>query len=567
MAAPLPSDIATYLQADVMTLDGLFARGQPFVLSWSQRSYAWREDNMRRLCTDLAAKFFGEPNCHALGYISVAEPEPGGPFGLVDGQQRLISLSLIFGHLISELGPGATSDRLRGCLLHDGEPLLQVQDHLAALFDTLVLQPARGAPVADVDTTGLNWSEIGLLLNQQVIGPTLADCEITGPRLDEFATFLLTRCLIVLERVQSEREALQMLTTEEETGLPFVSAERAKVTLMSLLADDEREAASDTWDHYQSLLGSDALHQMLDSLRIQAIGSAWTGRGASPVETDLAQLFRVGEADTQFMDDEFVPGARSFAALLQCETAEEAATVTGADWPSAVIDGVRTLRWLDKPYWIAPALAWMRQHGPDHTATQDFLAALDRLAWLDRLGSTSPERSAKTFAGLASDIKKTPLLVELQRLTPTDKIEKQARENLDSRTFFYKPWSHLVLRRLGLILGADPGPKDTDRVTGEHVLPRSPDDPSQWWRDFVDAGEAVDQWSDRIGNMVQISRSDNQACGNDDWIVKRPILAASGMALAMDAARATTWTPADIRERSDRMITLFLDDLGRPPAR
>ncbi|MEO1719801.1 MAG: DUF262 domain-containing HNH endonuclease family protein [Pseudomonadota bacterium] len=560
--ADFEADLQSYVEIQASTLQRLMGRGTRFNLPWAQRSYAWREEHMRRLCVDLAKAFYSPNKRYRLGFIRLARSNGDGVVSLVDGQQRLISLSLVFAFLIERLSPGKTRDALQSCLTRDGQPVVQVQPHMQAFFAER-LTPGRHTADDDADMSALNWSEIRLLSNQQVIEPTLADCHISTDQLDDFGQFLLTRCIIIVETVASEAEALQILATEEDTGLPFVSAERAKVTLLSLLPRTDRDEASALWDRHQNQIGSEALSRVLGYIRTQALGESWDGRGTSPIETDLAKQFEIDQRGLVFLKHEFEPHARNFAALCQAEDADEASMLSDADWSEDVFAKVETLRWLDRDYWIAPALAFLKRHGTTHPEAAEFFRRLDYLAWIDRIGATSPDRSSKLFAALCSEIKEVTSFSRIKRLEPAPGTLKQARENLDSRTFYYKPWSHLILRRIGHQLGIDPGAKDDLHVTGEHILPRRPKKTSNWHRDFTQQGHPVGQYSDRIGNIAHLSRSDNQLCANGEWPFKRPILTESRFALSIDAARHDRWTPETISERSRHLISTFFESFER----
>ena len=112
--------------------------------------------------------------------------------------------------------------------------------------------------------------------------------------------------------------------------------------------------------------------------------------------------------------------------------------------------------------------------------------------------------------------------------------------------------SRLVLRRLSTMLGVDPGPINGDTATVEHILPRRPGRGTGWDQDFTSKA-MIDEHVHRLGNLAVLSFGDNQKAGSSSFETKRPIFAASGMALAEDVSKTGHWTPETIHQRSAQL--------------
>jgi hypothetical protein len=56
-------------------------------------------------------------------------------------------------------------------------------------------------------------------------------------------------------------------------------------------------------------------------------------------------------------------------------------------------------------------------------------------------------------------------------------------------------------------------------ISIEHILPQTPEAESQWKKDFTD--EQRIEWTNRLGNLVLISRRKNSSQGNKDYNEKR----------------------------------------------
>ena len=142
----------------------------------------------------------------------------------------------------------------------------------------------------------------------------------------------------------------------------------------------------------------------------------------------------------------------------------------------------------------------------------------------------------------------------MKELAIEPKLLKPALDNLRSRTFYDKHYAGLVLRRLCLNMGSDPGPIDGDHMTLEHVLPLRPKSGSNWLRVFRDQ-KTVSDYANRLGNLACLTFADNQSAGSNDYSAKRPILANSGCIISSKfAATYDTWTPERILARTESLI-------------
>lgn len=88
------------------------------------------------------------------------------------------------------------------------------------------------------------------------------------------------------------------------------------------------------------------------------------------------------------------------------------------------------------------------------------------------------------------------------------------KDNIYGRRF-----TRYILFKLDYLYG------DTDKInvpnmiTVEHILPQTPKDDSQWKIDFSD--QEREQWTNKIGNLVLISRKKNSSQGRMDFSDKK----------------------------------------------
>lgn len=92
----------------------------------------------------------------------------------------------------------------------------------------------------------------------------------------------------------------------------------------------------------------------------------------------------------------------------------------------------------------------------------------------------------------------------------------------------------------------------------EHILPQTPKDESQWKKDFDK--ESLKKWVHNIANLVPLNKSKNSELGNNDFKDKREkYLKArkSDFITTNDVMSKSQWTPKELQDRLDNIIQVM----------
>jgi len=91
----------------------------------------------------------------------------------------------------------------------------------------------------------------------------------------------------------------------------------------------------------------------------------------------------------------------------------------------------------------------------------------------------------------------------------------------------------------------------------EHLLPRNPKDNSQWKKDFTDIEREI--WTNKLGNLVMISRRKNSSQGRLDYDNKRTKYFKNNIEIFPNSIRIwqnyPTWTPTDLENNHKKVLT------------
>ena len=82
--------------AESMSIEGLFMSGRWFAVPHYQRSVAWKPEQVSTMLDDFWGAFNGAVDEYFLGPVTLLAKQNAGHYEVIDGQQRLTTLSLIF---------------------------------------------------------------------------------------------------------------------------------------------------------------------------------------------------------------------------------------------------------------------------------------------------------------------------------------------------------------------------------------------------------------------------------------------------------------------------------------
>lgn len=541
-----------HIRVQCLTVGEFLSGDRRLTLPWFQRSYAWGERQIGRLMADVEAAM--DPatgrNRYFLGHVYLARSSDQTADQLVDGNQRVTTLTILFS-ILRDLAEGDDADALHSHVAVGGNDAggevqfrLNPQPSVAPFLARYVQSAGATRVDVDDDLISMSHAEQAIFNNREDLKSMLSAW--TPSARAALAEFVRSACCLTVSTVDDPDEAWDMLATEEETSLEHHDTDRAKHSLLSPMPRRDQVEASRIWDTWVTRVGQDRARELLGHIR--TIGS--TRRSTKPIEEDLIRMFRLDRTGLVFIQQEFAPRAAWMERIDQKSI--------GAGTQRDVISRrIQTLSWLDQPLWKAPAIRWLETRGEAAPETAEFFFALDRLAWLLKISGTDPVAQERRFIEICQSIGGNDPGTALAKLAPETKLIKAAVSNLRSRTFEVKRYSDLVLRRISLELGQDPGPLDPEGVTIEHILPRNPAVGSEWWQHFRSSVQ-ITEFANRLGNLTFLTRQDNQLASTRGYPEKRRILSLSRFVMAREAAEASEWTPDTIKSRTERLLGVLL---------
>ncbi|MBO0766774.1 MAG: DUF262 domain-containing protein [Hyphomicrobiaceae bacterium] len=559
--------------AQAVPLAQLFADPNFIHVPAYQRFFAWTPEEAGRLLDDVSAALdaeteSGQPGDYFLGNMLFTEPDPpsgriatwkaartGRVHEVVDGLQRLTTLTILFcvlRDLDREAGEPA-SERLAAAIGTVARPRLTLREPEETFFQTCVR--GRGATSTQPPDGNLSLVEARLLEVRERLRGMLG--ELDSPGRHALADFLLDKCHIVLVSATGIDRAHHMFTVLNATGRPLARNDILKAALLGAVPVPALDGATAIWDAAQARLGPD-----FDSLfsHIRTIYRRNSPHIISGVQGIAAER---GGAHT-FIDRLLRPAAAAFEDIRN-------ARHTGSPHSAAIVQALRHLGWLRGGDWVPAALLCWLERGEDPAALARVLTALDRLSYgLRILGMGTKRRAGRLGLVLQALRQGGDVLGSGSPLMLTREEQGTIRHNLRDLHARSAPLAKLVLLRLNEAMAGTPQDLPVDDLTVEHLLPRKPSANSHWRQWFPDPAERG-QCTEALGNLVLMTRAQNDRAGNQEFARKQQVLFAAGSAaLPINdyVRRQTEWGPVQIREREAELLAHLyrLWNIDPPPA-
>ena len=539
--------------------NGLLYRVPPF-----QRDYSWGEEEWDDLWHDIreVMRPDGEP-AHYMGYL-VLQSEDGKRFDIIDGQQRLTTLSILVLaalrqlHLLLDKERDTENTRMRLESLRQGyigyldpvtlvsHPKLRLNRNNDDYFQTYLVSlaaplPRRGFRRSEHDMRkAFEWFDRRFReYLEEETDPGLAVVRLIDGMSDKLLFTVIT--------VTDELNAYRVFETLNARGVRLSATDLLKNYLFSLLhrqGEHEREIETleGRWNGIVGRLGEESFP---DFLRVHWISRRTTVR--------LSDLFKTVRAQVRDRKD-------AFSLLQELEADIDAYLALtqpdGSDWPANWKRHARTLRMFGvrQPFPLLLAVRRVLDDGDFERLLRCVVVMSFRYNVIGGLHGNEQERiyhaeAQRISRGDHSSIRE--IMAGLRPIYPDDERFRLSfgEKSIGVAQTRNKRVVRYILSELERQASGNSLDFEDSRITLEHVCPLNPED---GWDRFGE-GDMNAQTS-RLGNAALLEAGPNRDAGNAGYEAKRALFANSRFQTTRDiASKYTEWTPETIESRQKAM--------------
>ena len=257
----------TIITAEAMRFSELFVRGQ-FAVPWHQRDYDWKQDDVQSLLHDVDEALREDRTCYFLGTVMLVSQgtsvDPSGQWEINDGQQRMVTFSLLCAALcrrFAQEAKGSPREGLALRVLFDLEVnmvshLDHAEDYAARLTppknDLMRYQQMiRGKPIGTNGTLTTAWNEIETFVSG-----------MSHAKAEQYFDFLLQKIEVACLWVPASVDAHSVYETINGRGKPLDDLDLIRNYLYSHFNTDGEVARRGT------------VHERLEAVRTHLASSA-----------------------------------------------------------------------------------------------------------------------------------------------------------------------------------------------------------------------------------------------------------------------------------------------------
>jgi len=550
------------IAAEVQRIRDIFSATTDIRVPPFQRSYAWEDEETEILIKDLLDAF-RHNTVYFLGAIVVIRPKNKGPSDVVDGQQRLTTLTIILA-VLRDLSASTDEQALihtmighetMGMMFGGGQRWRITLNTADTPFFRENVQERKATKRQDeIRTAAREGSESQARLAAAV--NTMFDymSDMEPEERSRFAQWLLDEVTMVRVRVSEYSVAYKVFQSLNHRGKPLSDHDILKSALFERAGFSVAEAReqSERWNAYTIRLGDRGFGDMLKQVR-----SIYDRESAGDMVTDLIAAIIPRGGFRTFLNEQLPRFVEAYDIIVNGNTV---GTKLGAE----ALRRITFLRSIHHESWRAPAVAFLVDHAQKPDETDRFFWALDRLAYTLQYSVNNREYRHKRYRRILDAMDKPGVLFDVE--SPLDLTARERGDMLDrlrGRFPNFKQRRALLMRISAAIEGGVPLDPRTD-CTVEHILPRTPSKGSDWYDEWSKARDREDL-TECIGNFTLLTHAENQEADRKSFLEKLPIFFRDGeasFAYSNDLKDRTRWTPEDVRERRETLIQRLSLDWG-----
>ncbi len=490
-----------------------------------QRPYAWTTEQAGDLLDDLLVfinegkKPLDELNPYFLGSIVLIKEEKSSHAEIIDGQQRLTTLTILLAVLRKMLPSQRQYDgyinALTGYLYDEADPItgnparyrLRLREQDLGFFRENIQQEGGLDNLDTLIPAKLSDSQKRIQENAQLFLDRLKKIDLD--QLIYLIRAIANNCFLVEISTPDLDSAYSVFSVLNSRGLDLSHTDILKAEIIGRIPSDIQEAYNSRWEKVEDELGRDMFQNLFAYIRT-------ISRKVKLKDTILKEIrdyVRPADNPQWFIEKVLEPYADAFFTIRKqtyqaAKRAEEVNKLFG--W----------LNTIDNSYWLPPAILYYARYQTDPDAMVRFFTDLERLAAGLMLLRANVNKRIERYGLLLSAIESgADLFAQDSPLQLSSSEQKEITTFLDCNLYEYGLCKYVLLR-LNEFLADGSAKYNFPIISIEHVLPQHPKSGSIWVEWFP-TQELRDRYVHRLGNLVLLTRKKNTEAQNYDFKDKK----------------------------------------------
>lgn len=548
-----------------------------------QRAYVWDTDQVRDLLDDTISAYRENKEAqYFLGsmVLKINEKSENNvsytEYELLDGQQRITTVFLILACMRDMLTDYPQyQNSLAGFVYQAEDAILQQPERMRIIFNIRSdvrdfvnehIKPLHGTCDSALLKDKMQAKDVNISIRNMANAMLVAHEFLEENKSDiiGYLSYFLNKVLMIYVATEELQDAFQLFTVLNNRGVKLSSSDILKAENLKELSAADRTSWATRWEEMETYFGED-FDKFLSHIRTILVKKKQT--------TTLLKEFDEFVYSNQEYDrtqKKYVPrtpilrrGRDTFELLYSYyHTYQEVfdtdhSVVTGDYEITNYLKLMETGFGAD--YWIAPVLDYYRKYR--RRGFVAFLKALDRKLSADWITAATPTVRMENVNAILREIEASQDSAALLQ-SKTFTVNKSDFERVINGDIYGRSFAKYLLLKLDLIYRGSSTPMIPQAIASiEHILPRNPSADSQWVKDFSEAER--EEWTNKLGNLVLISRRKNTSQGNRDYVEKKEKYFEKNIEMFPNSIRIyqnyPEWKLSDLKKNHSDVVTELLN--------
>jgi hypothetical protein len=551
--------MSTKIHGAEYPIQKIFSDDFVFSIPLYQRPYAWEIEQAEALMDDLLA-FLGddddpidELNPYFLGSIVLIKPDGSTEAEVVDGQQRLTTLTILLS-VLREVVTEDVAKELTAYLYERGSIVkgtknryrLTLRERDANFFRDYIQDEGGPKKLIELKKAVLPDSQANIRDNALHLLEKLQ--QLPEEQCFRLAQFIIIGCLLVVVSTPDMDSAYRIFSVLNDRGLDLSHTDILKSEIIGKIPESQQNEYNRRWEDTEVKLGRSTFQDLFSHIRM----IYRKAKQKESVLKEVRECVKPSENPIHFIDEVLCPAADAYADIQDC-------CYQSHQYAEDINTYFRYLSRIDNADWLPPAIAYFSKyrHQPDKLLT--FFSNLDRLASGLMIQRANINERIRRYSLLLNWIEQDKDLGSSNSPLNLTLIDCETIiERLNGPLYLERKIRLYVLLRLDAYLSGGEAVYKLPRITVEHILPQNPPHGSQWLKWFPDE-ESRHNYVHQLGNLALLSGYKNSSAQNFDFETKKNKYfkgedGVSPFAITTQVLHESKWTPDVIERRQAELI-------------
>jgi len=507
-----------------------------------QRPFVWGPDQVTELLDDIYGACQSNPDSqYFLGSLVLKKTEKQEEtltyteYDLLDGQQRLTTLLLITA-VVRDLTPSTNPSRIHTCqetIYQMANPddniperhriVFDIRDQVRDFIRDYVKENRGTEKTTELKQIECKSGEDISIRNMAQALLTIRNYFQNGHSLDGFFPYFRSNVLMIYVAAEQLEDAFHLFTVMNNRGIKLRNSDILKAENLAKVNDiAARTKYAKTWEQIEEYFEENFdnfLAHLRSILVKQKAGynllKEYEDNIYHPQEYDrntktykkLPALLAKGVSTFEFIERYY----NHYITLFDSDLSHLTKSYEFKNQLTLMTTG------FEADIWIAPLL---RYYDKFHTTELiKFLNMLDAKFSADWIIGLSPSKRIENTNAIIKEIENAVDQESLFASSVFD-IKTQILKNILAGPIYGRHSSRYILLKIDLFHHGHSTPFiPPTTISTEHILPQNPDKNSKWVSDFNE--QERQKWTDRLGNLILLSRRKNTSLSNLDYAQKR----------------------------------------------